>query len=243
MLALSRVVPSLFAASLAIVAGTAVASDTTDRIKQVLEQRVPGVAVRQITASAVDGIYEVVTDTGIAYSDSTGEHLLLGRMMETSTGRNLSADRWDAYNEIEFASLPKQWAIKRVIGKGSRSIAIFADPDCPYCRELEHEIAKLDDLTVYLFLMPLESIHPEAKAKSIRIWCAREPGATWDNWMLHDTPIPEATCDPTPIADIRSFADKHRIGSTPTLVLSNGQRISGGLSAAELSKRLESVKR
>ena len=36
----------------------------------------------------------------------------------------------------------------------ARTLAIFSDPDCPYCRRLEAEIKGLTDVTIYTFLMP-----------------------------------------------------------------------------------------
>jgi thiol:disulfide interchange protein DsbC len=64
---------------------------------------------------------------------------------------------------IAFDTLPLADAIKTVRGKGERVIAVFSDPDCPFCRRLETELDKLDNVTLYTFLYPLEGLHPEAK--------------------------------------------------------------------------------
>jgi len=65
---------------------------------------------------------------------------------------------------------------EEVRGNGARTLAIFSDPDCPYCRRLEAEMTSLTDITIYTFLMPIASLHPEARSKAIAIWCSKGPG-------------------------------------------------------------------
>lgn len=47
-------------------------------------------------------------------------------------------------------------AIKDVKGDGSRVIAVFTEPECGYCRKYEKSLEKVDNVTIYRFLMPLE---------------------------------------------------------------------------------------
>ncbi|SAL07375.1 thiol:disulfide interchange protein DsbC [Caballeronia arationis] len=75
---------------------------------------------------------------------------------------------------VDFASLPFSHAIKTVHGNGSRKLAVFADPYCPYCRTLEHRLSELSNVTIYTFLFrssqPIRSrwqlqsgVHPTAR--------------------------------------------------------------------------------
>ena len=50
------------------------------------------------------------------------------------------AERKDAQMRVDFAALPLADAVKDVRGNGARTLAIFSDPDCPYCLKLETEI-------------------------------------------------------------------------------------------------------
>ncbi|WP_266095136.1 thioredoxin fold domain-containing protein [Acinetobacter baumannii] len=34
----------------------------------------------------------------------------------------------------------------------------------------------IDNVTIYTFLYPLESIHPTAKTTAVSIWCSKNPG-------------------------------------------------------------------
>lgn len=133
-----------------------------------------------------------------------------------------------------FGSLPLEWAFKRVKGTGARKIAIFADPDCAYCKKFEQTLKGVSDLTVYVFLFPIEQIHPGATAKSVAIWCAKDRLKAWDEIVqLGTMPTVPATCD-NPIPKIVDFARRHQISGTPTTIFEDGRRLVGTVPHAEL---------
>jgi thiol:disulfide interchange protein DsbC len=90
--------------------------------------------------------------------------------------RDLTAERVEKAARIAFGDPAAGRCHQDVRGKGERVMAVFSDPDCPYCRRLESELDKLDNVTLYTFPYPLEGLHPEAKDKSIAVWCADESG-------------------------------------------------------------------
>ena len=112
-----------------------------------------------------------------AYTDATGRYFVFGHLFDMKEQRDLTAERVEKAARIAFGELPLADAIKTVRGKGERVLAVFSDPDCPYCRRLEAELDKLDNVTLYTFPYPLEGLHPEAKDKSIAVWCAAESRA------------------------------------------------------------------
>jgi thiol:disulfide interchange protein DsbC len=210
-------------------------------LKRKLIERFPGVPIDAVQPFApIPGLYEVVTDTEIVYSDVSGNYLVAGRIMDTRTQQDVTGARWAEVNAIDFASLPMDRAIKVVKGNGSRKLAVFADPDCPYCKELEKSLAQLTDITVYTFLFPLPS-HPDARNKSRYIWCASNRDALWTGWMLQGTTLPKKTCDADPIEQNLALGKKLKVNATPTIFLANGQRIDGALPLEQMKKRIASV--
>lgn len=140
---------------------------------------------------------------------------------------------------IPFGNLPLEWSFKRVKGTGARRIAIFEDPDCTYCKELEQTLKGIDNLTVYVFLFPIEQFHPGAAAKSVAVWCAKDQLKSWDEIMyIGTTPTGAATCA-NPIPKIVDFAKRHRITGTPTTILEDGRRLVGAVPRAELEAQLQ----
>ena len=59
-------------------------------------------------------------------------------------------------------------------GTGERKLVIFSDADCPFCARLEQELKSVDNVTIYTFLYPIDSLHPDAARKSRMIWCSAD---------------------------------------------------------------------
>jgi len=218
------------------------AAEVAATIKRTIEARYPGSHVLDVQPSAVPGLYELFMGDQILYSDATGDYLLVGSMVDTQTKQNLTEARLNDHGKINFGVLPLERAIKIVKGNGSRKFAVFSDPDCPFCQELEKTLLSVTDITMYVFLFPIASLHPQAPAKAHAIWCAADRQQAWNQWM-HEKKLPPAkTCSGDPIDALQKLADTLHINSTPTLFFANGRRVAGAIPAAELEKNLASSK-
>jgi thiol:disulfide interchange protein DsbC len=207
------------------------------KIRAILKERIPTLAILDIYETAIPGIYELVSPDGIRYTDASADHLIMGQLLETQTHRNLTAEHWNALTSIDFESLPFALAIKATRGSGAREIAVFADPKCPYCQALEAQVARLDDLTVYTFLYPLEDVHPGATVRAHQIWCAHDRTAAWVSWMRNHETAPAEECSDDPIKELAALGEKLHIQSTPTIFFRSGRR-SSGLPTAERFEHL-----
>ena len=184
------------------------------------------------------GLYEVrVGPAGIFYTDAQGDFLIQGAMMDTKARRNLTEERINALNAIDFSTLPLKDAIVFKSGNGRRKLAVFEDPNCSYCHRLETELAKVKNLTVYMFLYPI--LGPDSTAKSQNIWCAANRTKAWQDWMLRQKTPAAAQCDTAAVQRILEFGRGHRITGTPTIVFEDGRRVSGAMDAAALENMLE----
>lgn len=211
--------------------------DVTTKLQQTLQQRFPTIRIETVQPSPVPGLYQVIAGQQVVYTDASGDHMIVGRMMDTQTRHDMSADALDDYYTVNFKTLPLNEAIKIVKGNGGRKIALFADPDCPYCRQLEQNMRSMTDVTVYLFLFPLEQVHPHATADAKAIWCSPDRASAWENWMLDRTPIPGGgSCADDPIQKIRALADSLHIHATPTFFLEDGKRIGGVIPTDQIQR-------
>jgi thiol:disulfide interchange protein DsbC len=213
--------------------------DPAAAIKTTLKERYPTITIVAVQPSAVPGIYEVFTGSTIVYTDRTADHLFTGRLYETKSRRDLSNERLDVYNKVDFESLPFDRAIKIVKGNGSRRLAVFEDPDCPYCQKLETELKDVTDLTIYVFLFPIDELHPQAYRHAKAIWCSSDRATTWTAWVADRKPLPEATCNDDPVPELRKLAASLRVTSTPTLFTENGHRTAGAPTPEKLQTLLE----
>lgn len=226
-----------------MLATTAWADETT--LKKTIEATYPKVKIQNISKTPYAGLYEVFLDGQIIYTDDSFNFLIVeGRLVDPKNRRDLTAERMDELTRVDFASLPLDKAIKVVKGNGSRKLVIFSDPDCPYCKKLEQkDLVGITDVTIYTFLYPLESLHPDAANKSRTIWCATDRSKAWQEWILNGR-LPKGTvsCD-TPIDEVAELGSKLGITSTPTLIFANGKRLLGAYPAKEIERVMGSARK
>jgi thiol:disulfide interchange protein DsbC len=178
------------------------------------------------TDSEIPALYEVVMGQNVAYTDASGRYFVFGHLFDMQTQRDLTAERLEKQQRVAFSELPFADAIKTVRGKGERVLAVFSDPDCPYCQRLESELEKLDNLTLYTFAYPLESLHPDAKDKAVSVWCAPDRARAWAELMKSGKAPAKRSCD-HPVDRNIALAQRLGIQGTPTLLSADGRVLPG----------------
>src|SRR5262249_20796625 len=129
-------------------------------------------------------------------------------------------------------------AIKKVKGNGARTLYVFSDADCPFCHKLEEELKTVDNVTIYTFLFPIDSLHPDAARKSKIIWCSEDRQKAWDDYFATGAlPDNKGDCD-NPVAKTAELGAKFRVNATPTLVFADGSIVPGALPAQRLETEL-----
>jgi thiol:disulfide interchange protein DsbC len=194
------------------------------------------------TRPAPWGLWEIAAGSEVAYVDADVNFALLGTLTNTATKQDVSALTREALLRIDFRSLPLAQAIKRVNGNGTRVIAVFADPNCPFCRKLEQDLEAVQDLTVHLFLYPL--LGGTSEAKSHAVWCSPNKAAAWKDTVLESggsAPAQTPGCR-APVEEVLRLGKSLDVQGTPTIFLSDGRRIVGAVSADKLEVLLRSVR-
>nr|WP_316640677.1 DsbC family protein [uncultured Roseateles sp.] len=225
-------------AALVVLTGSAVAQEAV--IRKNLVERLPTLPkIDEVKLSSMPGLWEIRIGTEIRYTDAQGNYLIEGELIDLRSKRNLTEERVNKLTAIDFASLPLKDAIVWKTGTGKRRIAVFADPNCGYCKRFERALLEMKDITVYTFVVPI--LGGDSPEKSRAIWCAKEQQVTWRNWMLEGTAPPKvaSACDESAIERNNALIRKHRINGTPAIVFEDGQRVPGALTAEQLEKRLQ----
>lgn len=229
---------TLVAAAVLAVASLPLAAQE-DVIRKNLAERLPQMPkIDEVSKTAIPGVYEVRMGTELLYSDESGNHLIQGSIFDTRSKTNVTDARIQKLTAIDFAALPLKDAMVQKQGNGSRKLAVFADPNCGYCKRFERDLATVKDVTIYTFLYPILGADSDAKAKSI--WCAKDAQKTWRSWMLEGATIPKqmGQCDTAAITRNVAFGQKYKLNGTPALVFQDGRRLPGAIPAAELEKQL-----
>jgi len=211
-------------------------TDSLSQLKDKLNQHIGDIS--QINKSPIAGLYEIVTPGHIFYSDKSGQYLIDGNIFDLSNRSNLTEARAKKLFAINFGALPLELAIKKVKGDGSRKLAFFTDPNCGYCKKLEHELLSVDNVTLYMFPYPLF----KGSAEKVRaVWCSKDRAKAWENLMIKGIIPPAGTCA-TPTNKVLALGKKFGVNGTPALIFANGVMNPGYLPAAELNKALDENK-
>ena len=194
--------------------------------------------IDEVGKTPIPGVYEVRMGTEILYTDEQGNYLIEGSLIDTKARTNLTEARINKLTAIDFAALPLKDAMVWKNGTGARKIAVWADPNCGYCKRFEADLQKIKDVTVYTFLIPV--LGGDSPQKSEAIWCAKEPAKAWLTWMLEGK-MPPRNMGPackTPIDRNMEFARKYRINGTPAIFFVDGTRVPGAINADRIEQLL-----
>ena len=228
----------LMAVLVSIQAASAWADEAS--LKKAVEAAYPKMTVESIVKTPYAGLYEVYMNGQIIYTDEKFSFLIAeGHLVDSKSKKDVTGERLADLSKIDFSALPLDQAVKVVKGNGSRKMAVFSDPDCPFCKRLEqNELVNITDVTIYTFLYPLEQLHPDAANKAKAIWCAADRSKAWQEWALNNQPPKKsANCD-APIEKVAALAKRMGVTSTPTIFFADGKRMLGAYPAAEIEKAL-----
>lgn len=213
-------------------------------IKANIERHTAGkVKVDQVQSTPAAGIFQVISDGEVFYTDASGRYGFVGgSMVDMQTQTDLTAPAVEKLTSVPFDSLPLKHAVKQVRGNGKRQLAVFEDPNCPICRVFTKFVDQLDDVTVYRFMFPV--IDPSSQAIARAAWCSADRAGAWNDAMNGRRLNGNQDCDVTGLVDILKFGEKHKIQNTPTVFLGNGKRLVGATPPEQFMAELDaSVRR
>ena len=209
-------------------------------VRQHLTQRMRGANIGAITKAPYGNLYEVVINgLNVFYTDENANVAFIGKVIDLKTQKDLVEARTQELQQVDFTLLPLEKAIVTIKGNGSRKVAVFSDPECPYCQELEQELAKVSDVTIYTFLFPLIELHPDAERKAKLVWCAADRAKAWEELMLKgkEPTATEKPCEP-PFQAIQAVAKKFWINGTPGMIFSDGKLVPGSINSVQIERNL-----
>ena len=204
-----------------------------DTVKAKLSQQYPNLKISNIQSTEMQGLYSATLDNQIVYVNEDVQHLFAGSMIRLKDQKNLTKDLAQQQNTVDFKALPLNDAVKTVRGNGKRQLAIFSDPNCPYCKVLEGNLAQLNDVTIYTFIYPIKT---QSIIPSKQVWCSSNKEFAWKNLIQKGVkPTAPANCE-TPIERNLELGQKLGLHGTPAIIFSNGYKVMGAYPATEIEK-------
>lgn len=207
-------------------------------IREKLQESMPGLTVTSIRPTPIKDLYEVEVGMQIAYVTGNGRHLLIGKMIDIKSRKNLTESRQEEIMSSLIKSLPKEDMITIKPAKPKRTITVFTDVDCPYCAKLHREVPKLTKagVSVQYLLYPRNGPNSPTFRKSVSVWCADDQ-ITAIGKAKRGEAIENKDCK-NPVMKNYNLGGRIGISGTPTIILDNGKTVGGYMPAEHLLKML-----
>lgn len=212
----------------------------TTAFRATLSERFPSTTGAKIEPAFPD-FWAVIKDGDVVFIRNDLSVLVRGDVVDLKSNQSLTNFYKEANKpKFDVTQIDTKDAI--VFGRGTRTLYIFSDPDCPFCKRLEPELALLKDVKIYILPYPLISLHPNAKTVAQHIWCAKNPATAWRDYLIGNKTPNRINCTDTPIERNLALGQKFNVNATPTLILSNGDIVPGYFPADRLEALIQGAK-
>ena len=232
---MKKIILMLFAASLI----WAQQPSVLENLKKILPQ---GLNINFYEESEIENFYVVyVANNQILYVSNDFKYVFAGDVISLDNGAPSSL------NELYQAKLVKQVmslledtrTINFTAENEKHLIKVFTDISCGYCRLLHSQI---DDylalgISIEYYGFPRDGLQTQVFDDMQSAWCSDDPKLSITKLKAGDD-VEEKTCQ-NPIQMHYEYGQLLGITGTPSIFLSNGQKLSGYIPASELIKIIE----
>ncbi len=214
----------------------ALAQATIDEIGERLNKRLPGIDINSLVETQMPGLYEMVSDGRIYYVDESAEYLIDGSLIRLEDRQNITDQRLGGIHMgLIEAVEEKNMLIYEPEEESNRSITVFTDISCGYCRRLHAELDTLLDegVRVRYLLFPRAGIGSQGHKDLESVWCADDPQAAMTNAKAGGRIEPKSCANP--IEEHVAIAQRLGLRGTPLIYTDSGEKIPGYREAAALA--------
>lgn len=198
--------------------------------EQQLKSQMPNLQVDSVSATDMEGIYEVVTGDNIFYYHLKTGNILFGEVWNKS-GQSITVNKRTELVKKKLKNIDQQIGKAVQIGNGKNLVIEFTDPDCPFCRRGFEYFSKRDDVSKMVFFFPQMNIHPDAENKARYVLCAKDKEKAFKEAMTGQLDNKKYDiCNDKTVEDTlkahKELAVKLGITGTPAYVI-NGEIVVG----------------
>lgn len=212
-----------------------------DEVRAWLLKARPDLPIETITDSAIKGMYEVsLTGGSLLHVTQDGVYFVAGDLYQVTETEliNLTDVGRDDKRKQLLASLDESEMVVFSPENPKKTVTVFTDFDCTYCRKLHLEVPELNELgiAVRYLAYPRAGISSPSYDKMVSAWCADDQKVALTDAKMGKQ-IPQKTCA-NPVAKHYRIGSAFGVTGTPALILEDGQLVPGYMPATDLAARL-----
>ncbi|MCI0469092.1 MAG: DsbC family protein [Nitrospirae bacterium] len=215
---------------LVVFAATACAQNKKVEEFEVVKNFLPAINAKVIETRDIGSLYEITVTQekkkGVIYVTKDGKYLVIGYLLDKDK-KNVTQEKYNEINKIDFSKLPLQDALVIKKGNGAKKLIMFTDVDCPFCKKAHNWLKEKTNYTLHVYLMALPS-HPKAAEKSVKIFCAKNPENALD-MAKNDKEITGDKCEAgeKKLKLHMDLAKDLGVSGTPLFITEKGEKIEG----------------
>jgi thiol:disulfide interchange protein DsbC len=247
----------------AVTAQPARAEDRASSVRAALKDRLPKTPITGLSCDGFGGLCEVVSGNTLFYVDARARYLVVGRLYDMETRRDVTAARLLELNpdllaagaaratsddtrhdtepsdapatHVDLARLSADGAIAWGPANAPR-VVVFSDFQCGYCQRLTGELVKA---AVRVEERPISIFGPKSREIAQAVLCAADPAAALHKAYAGEGLSQRQGCKAKGLDANEAFARAQGFSGTPVMVrASDGAVLHGYRPAAEIRRFL-----
>lgn len=217
----------------------AVQAETIDTELEQVRQRVGEmfdmIDPDDVSASPVDGWYQIHKGSVVVYISADGRYLLQGDLVDLDEKVNLSENVRNESRRELLAGVGNEQTILFSPEEVKYSVSVFTDVDCTYCRRLHSQIEDYlaHGIQVRYLMYPRNGPTSPTWNTAEDVWCSSDRQNALTMAKL-DRDFQTNKCDASAIQDHYVMGRDMGLSGTPAIVLEDGTLIGGYVAPDQL---------
>ncbi len=209
-----------------------------------IASKIPGAKPEDLRQSPMQGIYELMRGTDVAYVSGDGKYAIAGDMFDLKSNENLTENRRRDARAKLLSSIPESQMLVFGPKDAKHTITVFTDVDCGYCRKLHSQMAEYNKAGIrvrYLFY-PRSGPDTESWTKAQEVWCAPNRNEAMTKAKRGEE-LNVKVCNNTPIQRHYELGQEFAIRGTPAIIMGTGEMLPGYVPPSALAEHLRTSAR
>lgn len=205
--------------------------DETTKIRGALKKQFADITIDDVKASPVKGIYQVNAGSTILYVTHDAHYAFSGDLVDLQNGQTNVTE--EIRKQARLKGLKELGQENMIIFSPKNpkyTVTVFTDVDCGYCRKMQSEMSKINDLGIAVRYLAFPRTGPSTPTfeKMVSVWCAKNKNEAL-NAAKSDKPVASNTCPNNSVMKDFQLGMQMGVSGTPTLIFEDGTMIPGYL--------------
>ena len=195
-----------------------------------------GAQVGAVDSSPVSGMYLTTIDGVSGYVSADGRYFIVGDMLDLASRKNVTEEKRKERRRALLKKVAPGEAVEFGADKAKRTVIVFTDVDCPYCRKLHGEVEELGRKGVEVRYVAFPRSGPGTKSwrTMTAVWCSKERREALTRATKGEEVTAASKCSDAVIAKHYELGQKLGIPGTPMIVLGDGTSLGGYMAPDKL---------